>query len=192
MLFSGTSFGVLTCDCSFTSSDEMLSRTDWCYIVVGFFGYYWPSGYLWPCRWHFLSPTVLSEYSLKNMSTASLCFSSHRLMTDWICKRISRVSSFIDCCSLEKMHHKNENTLPDSALDKGTARQISRTCNKLWIPKPCPLWEIIGQHFSEDDFEMYLMMWSCRTSSSSFKWLILQLLVSKKDLKYSTMTFTSS
>ena len=38
MLFSGTSSGALTCDCSSSSSDEMLSRTDAVLWWV-FFGY---------------------------------------------------------------------------------------------------------------------------------------------------------
>ena len=145
----------------------------------------------WPCRWCFLFLTVPSGYSFKNISTASLYLSSCRLTSDQIRKRTSRVSCFIDCHSLEKVHHKNEKALSDSALDKETVRHISRTYNKLWIAKSCPIRKIIGQHLSEDDFEACLMLWSWGTSSSSFKWLILQLLASSKDLKCSTMTFTS-
>ena len=119
------------------------------------------------------------------MSIASLYLSSCRSKSDQICKRISRVSCFIDCRSLEKMSHKNEKTLSDSALDKGAVRQISRTCNKLWIPKSCPFRKITGQHLSEDDFETYLIMWSWRTSSSSCKWSILWLLLCRELYQHS-------
>ena len=45
-----------------------------------------------------------------------------------------------------KMKNKMK-ILSDSALDKWTARQISRTCNKLWIPKSCPMQKILANIF---------------------------------------------
>ena len=194
MLFSGTSAGALTCDCSSSSSHEMLSRTDAASWWVVFFLDTQRDGYLWPCRWHFLSLTVPSRFSFENMSIGYLYLSSCKSTPDQMCKRISRVSWFIDCHSLEKMIHKNEKTLSDSALDKGAVRQISRTCNKLWIPKSCPLQKIINWPVS---FWGWLWNISHYVIMENFK-LFLQVvntaIISKysKDLKCSTMTFTLS
>ena len=79
---------------------------------------------------------------------------------DLICKRSYRVSFFNDWRFLEKMRHKREKILSDSALDNGATRHNSRRCNKLRIPKSLPIRKIIGQHFSADDFETYLLIWS--------------------------------
>ena len=109
------------------------------------------------------------------------------LLSNSICKRISRVSRFSDWCSFEKICHKSEKTLSDSALDNGATRHISRMCNKLWIPKSSPMQKFIGQHFSGT----CLLMWSERISSSFFKWSMWQLLTRSRSLKCSTITFTS-
>ena len=128
------------------------AKQNWCCIMMGF-----SFGYL--MQWILVTLQMVLPLSDSSpgihlkMSIASLYLSSCRLMSDQICKIISRVSCFIDCRSLEKICHKNEKTLSDSALDKGAVRQISRTCNKLWIPKSCPMHKNIGQHLSEDDFE---------------------------------------
>ena len=68
------------------------------------------------------------------------------------------MSCFSDRSSFEKICHKSEKSFFDSALDKGTTRRISRMCNKLQIHKSSPMQKIIGQHFSAEDFETYLLI----------------------------------
>ena len=135
--------------------------------------------YTWLCRWCFFFLIVTSGYFLKNISTASPYLSLLWSLSNRTCKRSSRVSCFSYWHFFEKICHKSEKTLFDSALDNRATIHISRMCNKLQIPKSSPMQKIIGQHCSAWDFETHLLKRSKRIASSSFKWSMQQLLAKK-------------